>query len=143
MSAAPRAIAADLSYPGSGAPYSAADRIVWHGNVYEAKWWTRANTPDDPVLEEGETPWRHICPVLPGDKPSPQITWPAGTFPAWLAETVYRKGDRVLFEGSAYEAKWWTQGDNPEAVAHGLSDSPWVKLTAALLQTTSPTAPPS
>ena len=90
------------------------DRIVWHANVYEAKWWTRGDTPDDPVLQGAATPWRIIGPVLPGDKPTPQPTAPAGTAPKWVPATVYRKGDRVLFEGRVYEAKWWTQTDSPK-----------------------------
>ena len=64
-------------------PYTSGERIVWHSNVYEAKWWTRADTPDDPVLQGAATPWRIIGPVLPGDRPTPQLTAPAGTAPQW------------------------------------------------------------
>ncbi|MGY3318287.1 chitinase [Arthrobacter sp. TE12232] len=110
------------------AAYNAGERIVWHSNVYEAKWWTRADTPDDPVLQGTATPWRIIGPVLAGDKPTPQLTAPAGTAPAWQPSTVYRKGDRVLFEGRVFEAKWWTQTDSPEASLQGSPDSPWSKL---------------
>jgi chitinase len=122
------------------AAYSGGGRIVWHGNVYEAKWWTRADFPDDPVLQGEATPWKLVGPVLPGDRPSPPATVPAGTFPDWTPETVYRKGDRTLFDGSAFEAKWWTQGDSPEAAAQGAAGSPWVRLDAAAIQTASPTA---
>lgn len=108
--------------------YTSGERIVWHSNVYEAKWWTRADTPDDPVLQGAATPWRIIGPVLPGDKPTPQLTAPAGTAPAWEPATIYRKGDRVLFEGRVYEAKWWTQTDSPEAAQQGAPESPWAKL---------------
>ncbi|WP_260982560.1 chitinase [Arthrobacter sp. U41] len=108
--------------------YTSGERIVWHSNVYEAKWWTRADTPDDPVLQGAATPWRIIGPVLPGDKPTPQLTAPAGTAPKWVPATVYRKGDRVLFEGRVYEAKWWTQTDSPEAAQQGAPESPWAKL---------------
>ena len=110
------------------AAYTAGQRIVWHSNVYEAKWWTRADTPDDPVLQGTATPWRIIGPVLPGDRPTPQLTAPAGTAPAWQPTTVYRKGDRVLFEGRVFEAKWWTQTDSPEASLQGSPDSPWSRL---------------
>lgn len=108
--------------------YTSGERIVWHSNVYEAKWWTRAETPDDPVLQGAATPWRIIGPVLPGDRPTPQLTAPAGTAPKWVPATVYRKGDRVLFEGRVYEAKWWTQTDSPEAAQQGAPESPWAKL---------------
>ncbi|MFF2030772.1 chitinase [Arthrobacter sp. NPDC058192] len=108
--------------------YTSGDRIVWHSNVYEAKWWTRADTPDDPVLQGTATPWRIIGPVLVGDKPTPRLTAPAGTAPAWQPAKVYRKGDRVLFEGRVFEAKWWTQTDSPEAALQGSMESPWSKL---------------
>ena len=52
----------------------------------------------------------------------PQLTAPAGTAPAWQPATVYRKGDRVLFEGRVFEAKWWTQTDSPEAALQGSPD---------------------
>lgn len=111
-----------------GIAYTAGERIVWHGNVYEAKWWTRAEIPDNPVLEAAVTPWRIIGPVLPGDRPIPQLTVPAGTAPEWDPAKVYRKADRVLFEGRIFEAKWWTQTDSPEASLQGSSESPWMKL---------------
>jgi chitin-binding protein len=31
----------------------------------------------------------------------------------WDRSKVYTKGDRVLFNGLEYEAKWWTQGNEP------------------------------
>ena len=127
--------------------YTSGERIVWHSNVYEAKWWTRADTPDDPVLQGAATPWRIIGPVLPGDKPTPQLTAPAGTAPEWEPATVYRKGDRVLFEGRVYEAKWWTQTDSPEAAQQGAPESPWAKLRdeelLKLMTTASATPTPS
>ena len=64
----------------------------------------------------------------PSDRPTPQLTAPAGTAPAWQPATVYRKGDRVLFEGRVFEAKWWTQTDSPEAALQGSPESPWSKL---------------
>ena len=129
----PPAIADDPStspYPiwSEATAYTAGERIVWHSNVYEAKWWTRSDAPDDPVLQGAATPWRIIGPVLPGDRPTPQLTAPAGTAPNWEPATVYRKGDRVLFEGRVYEAKWWTQTDSPEAAMQGAPESPWTKL---------------
>ena len=28
-------------------------KVVWHGNVYEAKWWTKNDLPDNPILRHG------------------------------------------------------------------------------------------
>ncbi|WP_245921488.1 trypsin-like serine protease [Bowmanella denitrificans] len=33
--------------------------------------------------------------------------------PAWQASAVYLTGDTVSHQGRKYQAKWWTQGDNP------------------------------
>ncbi|MCU1572688.1 MAG: glycosyl hydrolase family 18 [Micrococcaceae bacterium] len=107
------------------ASYAAKDRIVWHGNVYAAKWWTRGDLPDNPVLQDAQTPWTLIGPVLPGDRPSPVVTAPAGLYPEWSPDVAYQKGDRVLFGGQVFEAKWWSRSDSPEAARQGSAGSPW------------------
>lgn len=111
--------------------YLAGTKVTWHHNVYEAKWWTRGNLPDDAVLDEWETPWTLIGPVLPGETPVPIPTLPADTYPAWSGTAVFEQGDRVLFDGIPFEAKWWTQGDSPEASSTEPDNSPWVPLTIA------------
>jgi chitinase len=111
--------------------YLKGTKVVWHHDVYQAKWWTRGDLPDDPVLNAWQTPWQLIGPVLPGEKPIPQPTLPAGTYPTWSRSTVYEKGRRVLFEGVPYEAKWWTRGDSPEAADSDPDSSPWTPLTRA------------
>ncbi|MFZ4517998.1 MAG: chitinase [Microthrixaceae bacterium] len=99
--------------------YVADEKIVWHGNVYEAKWWTRGDLPDRPVDKPWDSPWRYLGPVLPTDRPAPKPNLPTGTYPEWDRETAYTKGRRVLFQGMAYEAKWFTKGDSPQP------DRPW------------------
>jgi chitinase len=116
------------------ARYVAGDRAVWHGNVYEAKWWTQGDSPDNPVDQGATVPWKLIGPVLPGDRPSPRATIPAGTYPDWSPTTVYQRGSRILFDGYAFESKWWTQANSPQAALDGAPDSPWIKLTPAQLQ---------
>jgi chitodextrinase len=32
---------------------------------------------------------------------------------SWDANTVYRKPDRVTYQGKVYEAKWWTLNEKP------------------------------
>ena len=126
------------------AAYVAEDRVVWQGNVYEAKWWTQGDIPDNPVVAGGTAPWKLIGPVLPGDRPSPAVTVPAGTFPQWVETTVYHQGDRIMFDGHVFEAKWWTRMDSPEAAIQGSPDSPWRMLkndaVQQLLASKSPTA---
>lgn len=106
--------------------YSSGVRVVWGGNVYAAKWWVQGGAePDDPTMQAGETAWTLVGPVLPTDQPWALPTLPAGTYPDWVATQVYVKGDRVLFDGTPFEAKWWTQGDNPTLGITDRDRSPW------------------
>jgi chitinase len=118
--------------------YREGTKVVWHQNVYEAKWWTKGDLPDNPVLQAFETPWRLIGPVLPGETPIPVPTVPPGTYPEWSGAATYERGTRVLFDGSAYEAKWWTNGDSPQESAVDPDSSPWLALDAADVIATPP-----
>jgi chitinase len=109
--------------------YLKGTKVVWHHNVYEAKWWTQNDQPDNPVLESYNTPWQLLGPVLPGEKPLPQPTLPAGTYPDWSGKEEYEGGMRVLLNGVPYQAKWWTKGDSPEATTADPDSSAWVPLT--------------
>lgn len=111
--------------------YLEGTKVVWHHNIYEAKWWTQDDVPDDPVLNSWQTPWELIGPVLPGEKPIPQPTLPAGTYPDWSGTAAYDTGQRILFKGVPYQAKWWNQGDSPAAASSDPDDSPWTPLTQA------------
>lgn len=109
--------------------YLQGTKVVWHHNVYQAKWWTQGDMPDNPVLQTWETPWELIGPVLPGEKPLPQATLPAGTYPEWSGSTAYNTGQRVLFNGVPYQAKWWNQGQSPATASSNANDSSWAPLT--------------
>ncbi len=111
-----------------GAAYGAGSKVVWHGSVYEAKWWTSGDVPDNPVLQEWETPWTLLGPVLPGEDPAPTVEIPDGLFPEWDPERTYEAGDRVLRDDAVYEARWWTLGDAPERSFNDPGASPWLAL---------------
>jgi chitinase len=111
------------------ASYLQGTKIVWHHNVYQAKWWTRGDLPDNPVLNAYETPWTLVGPVLKGEKPIPVPTLPDGSYPYWQGSIAFQKGDRVIFDSVPYEAKWWTQGDSPAAASSDPDSSSWVPLT--------------
>ncbi|BDZ49694.1 exported chitinase [Frondihabitans sucicola] len=123
--------------------YLEGTKIVWHRNVYEAKWWTQGDVPDNPVLNSWQTPWQLVGPVLKGEKPVAQPTLPAGTYPNWDGTTAFTSGARVLFEGTPYQAKWWTQGDSPAAASSNPDSSPWVPLTLAQIAAVKASAAPS
>ncbi len=88
----------------------AGEKVVWQHYIYIAKWWTEGNVPNNPVLQSWQTPWTLIGPVLPGERPISQPTLPKGTYPAWSGTAVYQAGQRVIFQGVPYQAKWWNQG---------------------------------
>ena len=48
----------------------------------------------------------------------------AEEYPEWDPDSAYTKGDRVTYEGTVYEAKWWTQGDEPGSSQWG----PWKEI---------------
>jgi chitinase len=66
--------------------------------------------------------------VVPGDHASSVATLPAGTYPAWSKETVYQKGDKVLYQGLPYQAKWNNQGVSPATESTDPSGSAWKAL---------------
>ncbi|MEC4088390.1 carbohydrate-binding protein [Pseudoalteromonas rubra] len=55
---------------------------------------------------------------------SVQVTFePGNSCPApWNETQVYTGGDQVTFGGKTYEAKWWTQGNNPASLG------PWKEI---------------
>jgi chitinase len=105
--------------------YAQGTKIVWHHNVYQAKWWAQGQQPDAPVLHDWDTPWQLIGPVLPDEHPVTRATLPVGTFPAWSAKKVYLKGTKVMLNGLGYQAKWWTKGDRPTDDPAVADSSPW------------------
>lgn len=109
--------------------YLEGTKVVWHRSVYQAKWWTKGDLPDNPVLNSWETPWTLIGPVLPGEKPIKMPTLPPGTYDQWEGTAIYEKGTRILFDGVPFEAKWWNQGESPEAYSSNPDSSPWAPLT--------------
>ncbi len=109
--------------------YTRGTKVVWRGNVYEAKWWTKNDLPDNPVLQSWETPWQLVGPVLPDDTPMEQIELPRGMFPRWSGQAIYDAGDRVEFDGVAFRAKWWNQGESPAISAVNPDSSPWIPLS--------------
>ena len=75
-----------------------------------------------------QTPWELIGPVLAG-RHAPSIpTMAAGTYPAWSIATQYKAGDKVLYQGLPYQAKWINQGVSPATQSTDPSGSAWKAL---------------
>ena len=110
--------------------YLEGTKVVWHHNVYQAKWWTNGDLPDDAVAHDWQTPWIIIGPVLPGETPLQTQVLAPGLLPEWDGTAIYNKGDLVSLDDVPYRARWWTQGDSPEQQNIDPDSSPWAALTA-------------
>lgn len=85
--------------------YKNGDRVAHAGYVWQAHWYTKGDEPDDTVAV-----WNRIG-RLEGTE----------GYPAWTPDGIYREGNRVTHDGAVWEAKWWTEGDEPSTDSHG----PW------------------
>ena len=53
-------------------------------------------------------------------------------YPVWRSEKTYQAGSKVVWQGRVYEAKWWTQGNQPDAHVDHVWDTPWRYLGPVL-----------
>ena len=122
---------ADAPYPlwQPQASYVQGYKVVRSGYVYEARWY---NSGSDPAAttDPWTSPWTLLGPVLVGDHPPTTTTVPAGTYPEWSTTGVYRSGDRVLYRGQPYQAKWYNVGARPSGALVDATASPWRPLFA-------------
>lgn len=121
--------AADAPYPlwSPAASYQQGYKVVEDGEIYQAKWYNTGQDPAAQVQYSWQTPWELLGPVLPGDR-APHLKLPAGTYPAWSIGSQYRAGDKVLYRGLPYQAKWVNQGVSPAGEAADPAGSPWRPL---------------
>jgi cellulose synthase/poly-beta-1,6-N-acetylglucosamine synthase-like glycosyltransferase/chitodextrinase len=121
---------ADAPYPqwSAGANYPLGYKVVEDGEIYQAKWFNSGDDPAAQVQFEYQTPWELLGPVLPGDRRSVSATVPAGTYPTWSVQAQYRAGDKVLYQGLPYQAKWTNQGVSPATQSTDPSGSAWKAL---------------
>ncbi|MBB1334302.1 MULTISPECIES: glycosyl hydrolase family 18 protein [unclassified Pseudoalteromonas] len=76
--------------------YVGGDTVVYNGVTYKAKWWTQGDRPDLGGVWEAIT--------QPTDDTGALI---------WQSSATYNSGDQVSYGGNKYQAKWWTQGNEP------------------------------
>lgn len=144
--AAERAVSRDdprtSPYPiwNADATYTKGDKVVWHGRVYVAKWWAQNDAPDAPVAHPWDSPWREIGPVMPADAAAARRPERTARPALWSDKEVYLRGDRVRWGRYLYEAKWWTQGDEPEPEPARALEVPWT-LVGAVPKGPAPVAP--
>ena len=121
---------ADAPYPlwSATASYPLGYKVVENGYIYQAKWYNSGDDPAAQVQDSWQTPWELIGPVVPGEHSAAIPTLPAGTYPAWSVGTQYSGGDKVLYQGLPYKAKWSNQGVSPATAASDPAGSPWQAL---------------
>jgi chitinase len=107
--------------------YVGATKIVWHGYVYESKWWTQGTNPEEPVENPWDSPWQIIGPVLPDDLLK-RVATEQGDLDEWEGESIYDTGDLVWIGGDVYEAKWWNTGFPPNRNVPNEWDTPWIQV---------------
>ena len=110
------------------AQYVEGYKVVRHGLVYQAKWYTQGQEPSTALGNPGDMPWSLVGPIGPDDVPFAPKTAAAGTYPDWNPDHLYTKGDRVLLEGLPYEARWTNQAEVPQTLLPVGPDSAWSPL---------------
>jgi chitinase len=128
--AAPDTNPADAPYPlwSAGANYPFGYKVVENGEIYQAKWYNTGDDPSAQVQFAWQSPWVLLGPVVPGEGQSAVFTLPPGSYPAWAQGTAYHTGDKVLYAGLPYQAKWANQGVSPATEASDPSGSAWKAL---------------
>lgn len=110
------------------AAYGSGYKVVWQGQIYQSGWWNQGTPPGTEAADSPNGPWQPIGPVPPGSHAPKLVKLVAGNFPAWSASAVYHEGDRVSFRGMPYEARWYTQGEQPLAELPSDPSAPWEPL---------------
>lgn len=88
--------------------YKDGDKVTYTGYIWEAHWYTKGETPADTAAV-----WNRIGMLDETDG-----------YPIWTPEGVYREGNRVDYDGAVWEARWWTEGDEPSTDPSG----PWAHV---------------
>ncbi|SDP01978.1 chitinase [Klenkia soli] len=109
------------------AQYPAGYKVVWHGQVYEARWY--ASGIDPSTTGSGTpSPWTLLGAVTTTEaapEPVPSVT---DVTDAWDPATLYTRGARVVFDGLPYEARWTNQATSPGVQFPIGPDEPWAPL---------------
>lgn len=111
-----------LANPAARAMVTGAD--VWQINAQEAIAYSYSRyNYNATLLFNGSDPFAASDhdPVVVGLNPPVS---PA--FPAWSASKVYLNGDKVTYQGSVWQALWWTQNQAP-----GSPYGPWQQIATA------------
>ncbi|WP_338007097.1 glycoside hydrolase family 11 protein [Natronoglomus mannanivorans] len=108
--------------------YTEGDQVTYDGTTWEAQWWTQNEEPG--AREYG--PWEAVGDSGgsgdsggdSGGDTGGDSGGDTGSTSSWDPNEVYTEGDRVTYDGSTWEAQWWTQNQEPGASQWG----PWEEV---------------
>ena len=110
------------------AQYPAGYKVVWHGFVYEARWYAVGVDPSLPATAGTQSPWALLGEVTTTEaapRPVPTVT---DVTAVWNPEALYQRGDRVLLDGLPYEARWANRAETPGTLFPIGPDQAWGPL---------------
>ena len=112
----------------SDGQYPAGYKVVWHGSVYQARWYAEGTDPSVPAAAGTESPWALLGPVTTSDAAPSPVPTVTDVTAVWSPDVLYQKGDRVLLDGLPYEARWASRGEAPATAFPVRSDAAWGPL---------------
>jgi chitinase len=110
------------------AAYVAGYKVVWQGQIYQAGWWNQGTPPGTAAADSPSGPWQPIGPVPSGSTAPRLVKQDQGNHAKWSPTAVYHDGDKVTFEGLPYQARWYTQGEQPLDELPSDPSAPWEPL---------------
>lgn len=127
---APDTNPADAPFPlwSATQPYPADYKVVENGLIYQALYYNTAADSSAQAQTGAQGPWQLVGPVLAGDHPAAPVHVASGSDPAWSASTACRAGNRIVFQGEPYQAKWNNQGASPAGAQSDPYGNPWHAL---------------
>ncbi|MGY1752806.1 chitinase [Blastococcus sp. SYSU D01042] len=108
--------------------YPAGYKVVWHGDVYQARWYAAGVDPSVPATTGTPSPWALLGAVTTREAAPAPVPTVVDVTEVWNPEVLYQRGARVLLDGLPYEARWASRGAAPGSLFPIGSDEAWEPL---------------
>lgn len=108
--------------------YPAGYKVVWHGEVYQARWYSAGMDPSVPAPTGTESPWALLGAVTRKEVAPAPVPTVDDVSDVWDPEVLYQRGARVLLDGLPYEARWASRGAAPGTLFPIGPDEAWEPL---------------
>ncbi|ADN37298.1 Chitinase [Methanolacinia petrolearia DSM 11571] len=105
----------------SGRIYTEGETVIYDDGVYSAKWLTMGEKPGETYVWDMIS---EIEPEVPVTETVTETETPAtGLIMKWDSKTEYDAGDKVLYKGKTYTARWWNVAEPPGHTYSWISDA--------------------